>query len=139
PLLSVLFAGLAVYLVLVAAYLLIITVAAMFHRTGTASDPAALRLAVLVPAHNEEMQIQETVTTLLASDYPQDCRDVLVISDNSSDATAARAREAGAIVFERVDPVNPGKGQAIDWLLQTEAERLHGYDALLVVDADTAV
>lgn len=139
PLISALFACLAVYIVILAAYLLLITMAAAFYRLATPADAQPLRVAILVPAHNEEMQIQETVTTLLASAYPVERRDVFVISDNSSDATAVRAREAGATVFERVDPVNPGKGQAIDWLLTSEAECLRRYDVLAVVDADTAV
>ena len=134
-----LFVCLASYIVVVAAYLILITVASRFYRKAVPASPSPLRLAVFVPAHNEEMQIQDTVRTLLASEYPPDRRDILVISDNSADATATKARDAGAIVFERVDPVNPGKGQAIDWLLKSQHDLLSVYDVFVVVDADTAV
>jgi cellulose synthase/poly-beta-1,6-N-acetylglucosamine synthase-like glycosyltransferase len=129
----------AVFLGLVAAYILLITMAAFLYRKPAMADDPLPRIAVFVPAHNEEMQIAETVRVILGSDYPAGHRDVIVISDNSTDDTAARARDAGAVVFERRDPVNPGKGQAMDWLLHSQRELLSTYDIFAVVDADTSV
>lgn len=136
---DVVFGAIAWYIALVAAYLLVITLAAWFYRRPARSAAEPAYIAVLVPAHNEETHIVATVAALHASAYPEDRRDVIVLSDNSSDATAAQARVAGARVFERVDPDNPGKGQAIDWILATHRDRLAVYDALAVVDADTIV
>ena len=63
--------------------------------------PARLKFDIIVPAHNEEGGIASTVTNLSALDYPPVLRRILVVADNCSDATADRAREAGATVLVR--------------------------------------
>src|SRR5258708_38764066 len=62
------------------------------------------RFDVIVPAHDEELGIAATVESLLAVDYPAELRRVLVVADNCGDATAARARDAGAVGLARTDP-----------------------------------
>ena len=97
---------------------------------------AERRFRIIVPAHNESAGIAETVRSLLGIDYPADHFDVLVVADNCSDDTAARAREAGAQVLERTDTERRGKGYA----LHHAFERLpKDVDAVVVVDADTLV
>ena len=57
------------------------------HRRGTnTSQP---HLTVLVPARNEEDAIGGCVASLLAQDYPSDKFEIIVIDDQSTDATAA--------------------------------------------------
>ena len=46
-----------------------------------------------LPAYNEERSIRRTIDTLLAIDYPADRRQILVISDASSDGTDRIVRE----------------------------------------------
>jgi cellulose synthase/poly-beta-1,6-N-acetylglucosamine synthase-like glycosyltransferase len=70
------------------------------------------RVAVLVPAHNEEAAIRKTIETLQAELKTGDR--LAVIADNCTDETAAVAREAGAIVIERRDASRRGKGYALD-------------------------
>jgi len=57
-----------------------------------------LSATVLIPAHNEEGLIGELVHACLDQPYPLD--EVIVVADACTDATAARAREAGARVVE---------------------------------------
>ena len=45
------------------------------------------RISITVPAYNEESQIAETIESLLALDYPAERRQILVVSDCSSDRT----------------------------------------------------
>ena len=45
------------------------------------------RVAILVPAYNEEASIAGTLESLLALDYPVDRREVVVMSDASTDRT----------------------------------------------------
>jgi cellulose synthase/poly-beta-1,6-N-acetylglucosamine synthase-like glycosyltransferase len=45
------------------------------------------RISITVPAYNEESQIAETIESLLALDYPEERRQILVVSDCSSDRT----------------------------------------------------
>ncbi len=91
---------------------------------------------VIVPAHDEERGIAATVESLHALDYPRDLFRVIVVADNCADATAARARAAGARVLERVDAEKRGKGYALDFAFARSLA--DGFaDALVVVDADT--
>jgi poly-beta-1,6-N-acetyl-D-glucosamine synthase len=57
-----------------------------------------LSATVLIPAHDEEGSIGELVRACLDQPYPID--EVVVVADSCSDATAERAREAGARVLE---------------------------------------
>lgn len=53
-------------------------------------------VSVLIPAYDEEDVIAAKVANALALEYPREKLQVIVASDGSADATAARAREAGA-------------------------------------------
>lgn len=69
---------------------------------------ATSRIAVIIPAHNEE----ETVGGVVRAARSVLCVSrVLVVADACMDATALRAREAGAEVIESSEPL--GKSQAI--------------------------
>jgi cellulose synthase/poly-beta-1,6-N-acetylglucosamine synthase-like glycosyltransferase len=95
------------------------------------------RFAVLIPAHNEAKLIGHGVASVLACDYPSDMNEVIVIADNCTDDTAARARAAHATVFERCDLTRRGKPFALDWMIsRLDLDR---YDAVVIVDADTTV
>jgi cellulose synthase/poly-beta-1,6-N-acetylglucosamine synthase-like glycosyltransferase len=50
-------------------------------------------ITVTVPCYNEERSIRDTIEALLAVDYPADRRQILVISDASSDDTDNIVRE----------------------------------------------
>lgn len=45
------------------------------------------RVSITIPAYNEEARIRDTLEAVLALDYPEERRDILVISDASSDRT----------------------------------------------------
>jgi glycosyltransferase involved in cell wall biosynthesis len=55
-------------------------------------------LSLIVAAHDEESVIGARVANALALDYPRELLEVIVACDGCTDATAARAREAGADV-----------------------------------------
>ncbi|HET6345079.1 MAG TPA: glycosyltransferase family 2 protein, partial [Myxococcota bacterium] len=103
-----------------------------------ADVPPTVRFAVVVPAHNEQDQIAQTVASLKAVDYPADRFKVVVVADNCNDETAARAAAAGADVMQRTDETLRGKGYALEHAF----DRLlagNEADALVVIDADTVV
>ena len=95
------------------------------------------RIAVLVPAHDEERNIERCVASLLASEFGHFQRDVFVIADNCADRTAELARHAGSRVIERFDSSVRGKGAALNYAFTLLASE--GYGAYLVVDADSVV
>jgi cellulose synthase/poly-beta-1,6-N-acetylglucosamine synthase-like glycosyltransferase len=111
--------------------LLLLTAAATLRPRRPAPGGTTLKLAVVVPAHNEVNGIGACVRSLLA------CRPdaLVVVADNCSDSTATVAAAAGARVLTRFDEVRRGKGYALDFAFQTLLPE--GYDCFLVVDADT--
>ena len=100
--------------------------------------PPRLKFDVIVPAHNEEDGITRTVQNLARVDWPAAQRRILVVADNCTDATAERAREAGATVLARQDAQRRGKGYALEFAFaRSLADGFAG--AVVVVDADTVV
>jgi glycosyltransferase involved in cell wall biosynthesis len=87
------------------------------------------RNLAIVPAHNEVEAIAATVASIheRAPDF-----DVLVIDDGSTDATAARALSAGAMVLRM--PFNLGIGGAMQsgYIYAVE----HDYEVAVQVDGD---
>lgn len=118
-----------------ALYLLALALAS-FRRLPAPPAPAVWpRLAVLVPAHDEEQLIERCVASLLRQSYPRDRYRVIVIADNCADGTARLAAGAGAEVMPRRDEERLGKGYALRWAM----DRLLGDppDGVIVVDADS--
>ena len=80
--------------------LLLALIARLYRREAGAaaeSPPAALpRVSVIVAAYAEQDVIGARVSNLRELDYPADRLEVIVACDGSPDATALRAREAGA-------------------------------------------
>ena len=97
------------------------------------SQPVAL--AIVVPAHNEEFLVAGSVASLRASATPG--TRIFVVAHNCSDATAARAAEAGAEVLVFNDPAARGKGFALRHGF--EHALANGAGAVMVVDADSTV
>lgn len=107
------------------------------RKPGRASV-ALRRMAVVVPAHNEEKNVARTVESLREARHPCPV-EILVIADNCNDDTARVARDAGATVIERDDPHNRGKGFALELAFERLFYAYPDLDAVLVVDADTSV
>ncbi len=125
------------YIIGAVAYLALLTTGAFrFHKPANPSAPP-LRIAMVIPAHNEQMQIAPTVEMARRMDYPRACFQIFVIADNCDDDTAAYARMAGATVMERQNPDQRGKGQALDWFFRRHPAILDRFDAVAVIDADT--
>ena len=98
------------------------------------------KFAVFIPAHNEEIVIENIVDNLKQLDYPKDCYDIYVIADNCTDNTAAAARAAGANVLERNDNKKRGKGYALQWAFEKILyDEGSDYDGAVIFDADNLV
>lgn len=83
-------------------------------------------VAAIIPAHNEEKTIAAVVGAARASGF---FREVIVVSDGSSDKTAQVAREAGATLVHEL-PSNRGKGFALSHgVMHTDASIVCFLDA----------
>ncbi|UIJ39299.1 glycosyltransferase family 2 protein [Desulfobaculum bizertense] len=138
---DILFFSIGMYIYCCVLYLMILTVGAFFYHPPRGEDDRSIPAKVLfvIPAHNEELLIRQTVERILAQDYDEHSFGVLVLADNCVDQTAERAKEAGADLVVRDDPAERGKGQALDWLFRTQQERFADWDLISIVDADTEV
>jgi peptidoglycan-N-acetylglucosamine deacetylase len=108
-----------------------------YHQATPGYNP---RVAVLIPAYNEETVIVRTIRSVLNSDYKN--LHIIVIDDGSLDRTAEVAREAYAAeisaghvqVFSKP---NAGKAAALNFALERMTEEVYvGIDADTVIAAD---
>ncbi|HWX93832.1 MAG TPA: glycosyltransferase [Terriglobales bacterium] len=110
------------------------------HEPGTPAQIASYKpkVAVLIPAYNEEKVIERTVRSALDSDYPN--LHVIVIDDGSKDRTLEVARrafaqeEAEGRVLILTKP-NAGKAEALNYGL----EHLTDEEIFVGIDADTII
>jgi len=110
------------------------------HVYGTPRQITAYRprVAVLIPAYNEEKVIERTIQGALDSDYPN--LRVIVIDDGSKDRTleiarrAFAAEEAAGRVLILTKP-NGGKAEALDFGL----EHIGNAELFVGIDADTII
>ncbi len=93
------------------------------------------RTAVLIPAHNEQLGLQQTLQVLLPTLDGNDR--VVVVADNCDDQTAEIARAAGVEVINRNDPARRGKGYALDFAVQYL--RQNPPEVIIILDADCLV
>jgi hypothetical protein len=120
-----------------AATLCVESLAALLPRRkrAAAAGEDGLRIAILMPAHDEEAGIEKTVTALRSELGPRDR--LLVVADNCQDRTAELARAAGAEVVERNEPDRRGKGHALTFGAGVLAQ--DPPDVVVVMDADCRV
>lgn len=94
-------------------------------------------VTVLIPAHNEEVVIEETLQSMIELNYPKDKLEVIVINDASTDLTGEIVDEyALAYSFISVihtEPPHTGKGKS--GALNQGLARATG-EVVIVYDAD---
>lgn len=120
------------------AYQFIYIFVGLFKKPQTYTAKTQHKFAAVISARNESDVIGQLVRSIKSQNYPQELLDVFVIADNCTDNTAEVARQAGAIVHERFDHQQVGKGYALDWMfqiIQTEYQDA-GYEGYLIFDAD---
>jgi len=100
--------------------------------TSADGGESLMRLAVLIPAHNEAAGISVTLSSVRSQLKPTER--LLVVADNCTDATADVARCCGAEVIERQQADLRGKGYALDFGLRHLAA--DPPSVLVIVDAD---
>lgn len=94
--------------------------------------PEGLKVSVIVPAYNEEVNAVRTVESLLLQDY--DCMDIIFVDDGSMDSTYETLRKAfGTNPKARIlTKPNGGKASALNYgIAQTDSE------FVVCIDADT--
>lgn len=91
-----------------------------------------MRLAIIVPAHNESSTIGDVLERLQTIDLPNVEKEIIVVNDGSSDQTEAIACSKGAIVIQHI--INRGLGGALGTGIEAALRR--GADIVVTCDAD---
>lgn len=97
------------------------------------------RFAIIIPAHNEEVVIEQLLRNLCGLNYPDELYNVYLVADNSTDRTASIGRKIrGITVLEHTSPPGEprGKPYAIKYALDNLSRE---YDAVVIFDADNLV
>jgi cellulose synthase/poly-beta-1,6-N-acetylglucosamine synthase-like glycosyltransferase len=116
-------------------WLAVLTLAGLLPPARRRDVPAGGRIAIVVPAHNEESRLPRTLASLLAECRRDGDAGVIVVADNCTDGTAGVARHHGARVLVRDDPAKRGKGYALDHAFGQLLREEFRY--FVVVDADS--
>lgn len=96
------------------------------------------KYAVIIAARNEELVIGHLIKSIKNQKYPKELIDIFVIADNCTDQTAWVAKQAGAIVRERFNTDQIGKGYALDFMIKIIEKEYSSskYEGYFVFDAD---
>lgn len=111
---------------------LVPTFAGRFRRRGAPRLAQLRRIAVLIPAHNEEESLPAALRSLAAQDYPAERVRIVVVADNCTDGTANVAADATCLI--RDDPRHSGKGRAVAFGLECLLPERP--DIVVILDAD---
>lgn len=119
-------------------YLSLAIVSYLSNRSGLSQKTVRYSsFAVVIPAHNEERLLLDTLRSCDALQYPTDKFTVYVIADNCTDNTAEIARQHGSTCLPRNDATLLGKGHALAFAFEQIPAEV--YDAVVVLDADCRI
>lgn len=107
------------------------------HKLWSSNIPPQPSVSILIPAHNEDVVIEQTIQSMIGLNYSKDKLEVIIINDNSSDSTGAIADTyAAKHSFLKVIHTKPplgGKGKS--GALNTGLKHSSG-EVIVVYDAD---
>ena len=143
--LSILFLVAVILIWFMIGYQLVLTLAGFFHYIRSRKEQRDVdaqsfdypAVSILIPAHNEDVVIADTLDAMLALAYPADKLEIIVINDGSTDRTgeivaAYAARDARVVPFT-VPAGQGGKGKSRALNL---ALRVAKHDVIAIYDAD---
>ena len=109
---------------------------ALFNKSKNFNASINHKYAVVIAARNESAVIAQLINSIKKQNYPGELLDIYVVADNCTDNTAAVAKKAGAIVFERFNKQLVGKGYALDYAFKNILKSNKCYEGYFVFDAD---
>lgn len=128
----------AVIMTVLYAYQFVYIFIVLLTRDKKHKTPRPNRIGVLISARNEAEVITHLIDSINNQTYPHELVTTFVCADNCTDTTAEAARACGAIVYERFNTSQVGKGYALNFLLERIKEDYNweSYDGFIVLDAD---
>ena len=136
--------GLAILVLLMAVYAIFTNIAYKIKKRKSLKNPQLKNeeykpfVSIMIPAHNEESVISNTIETVLNLDYPN--FEIIAIDDRSTDNTASVLKDLEkkypekVIAFIRPKEAFPGKSAVLNGALEFAKG-----EAILVFDADATM
>lgn len=100
------------------------------------------KVAFLIPAHNEEDVIFDTVKEIFdRQDYPKELIDVYVVCHNCTDSTVELVKKAGAtpLIYNENDPKKKFVAYALNYGFDYILNLNKNYDFIIRLDADNHI
>ena len=95
-----------------------------------------IRVTVLIPAHNEEVKIANTIESL--KKQKRKTNKIIVVADNCTDNTVKISKKLGAEIFKTKNNHHKKAG-ALNQVLHKLLPKLNHSDLVLVMDADSVI
>lgn len=119
-------------------YLGIFSIASLFSRTTNIMEAKIKRrFIILIPAHEQDHVIEQTVLSILAQSYPQRLFDVTVISDHQSEITNMRLAQY-PITLLTPNFAESSKAKSLQYAILNLPE-FKIYDVAMILDANNIV
>ncbi len=96
------------------------------------------RVAIVMPAFNEEAAIAASLTSLLALGYPEDKLQIVAVNDGSTDGTLQRMRAVAATAAGRVEVIDLGRNRG-KRAAMAAGIRATDADIIAFVDSDSVL
>lgn len=91
---------------------------------------------VVIPAHNEELQIEDVIKSIRKTNYPQKLIDIIILNDKCSDRTVEKAYKNNVKVYSILNKENT-KGAILKTFCTQYKKSINKFDYLCIADADT--
>ncbi len=88
------------------------------------------RVSIVVPAHNEAMNVERLIESIYYQDYPFQCYEIIMVDDGSQDRTGEIAARYGVKVIKHER--NMGKAKSLE-----DGIRAAKGDVVITMDADS--
>ena len=126
-----------VYGIIVCAYIVSRFAFSVFYRPG-GDHGLQPRVAIVMPAFNEEEAIADSLRSLLALDYPAAKLQIVAVNDGSTDATLAHMREVARTAGGRVEVIDLGRNRG-KRAAMAAGIRATDADIIAFVDSDSVL
>ncbi len=94
------------------------------------------KFLVIIPVHNEEIQILDAIDSIRKADYPQNFIDIILLNDRCTDKTIEIARSREVKIYS-IDNKENTKGSLLKSFCSNYKEKICDYNYLCISDADT--
>ena len=95
-----------------------------------------MRFLVLIPSYKDDLVIRDSVNSVLASDYPGEKLQTVVISDKMEDATNEWLTEQPITLFT-INPDKSSKAYALNFAIENLDDK--NFDIVVILDSDNII